>query len=782
MNASFNHSTFNEIHGNYVTELLEKFKKWLNAPDPSINHNNIRKKHYKGTGQWLLGDERYVAWKEQSNSFLWINGISGCGKTIICSTVIEDLKAIVKNQPEIGFAYFYFDINDSAKQTSRGLLSSLVLSLTAKSKDYSLLERLYKEHDQLHKPTEDELLHLFMKLLQCFKQVYVAIDALDECDGYDQLFDQVIKVIHGWQLPHFHLLASSRREQHINATIGEFTPTEICLSAELVQNDIIYYVYSVVGKDHRLKRWDHTIQEHVKNALISGAKGMFRWVACQFEELKHCPNEKVLMDTLKSLPKNLGAIYDQILQRIDEREMSSAKVILQWLILGKQPLTTEELAVVLTFDPSTGSFDPRLQLPDLDDIIQLCSSLVIKTYGDRVQLAHASVKEYFLCNTWKIGLPDAQSGHTSISHCCLRDLLQNARPWDQLFVDTRHFPLLHYSVRYWIDHYKLSNKNEILQGIVTTFFLNEDGTFGRWIDCYKQFDKVNEIPLYDYERWMKDNKKFDTVNQTGFGKKISPLHYVILLGLQDIMEDLLIRYPWFLACNENLYVAAAMGGDSDIMKFFLDIGTNVNKEDNCVGNALEVAIVKGYVEIVRLLLNRPRANVNAQGVEYSNSLQAAISEGHVEIARLLLDKGADVNTQSGMYGSALQAAISKGHVEIARLLLDKGLTDVNAQGGKYGNALQAAISEGHVEIARLLLDKGADVNTQGGMYGSALQAAISKGHVEIARLLLDKGADVNAQGGKYNTALQAAISMGHVEIARLLLDKGADVTNSLIST
>ena len=55
--------------------LTGKFKEWLNAPDPSINHNNIRKKHHKGTGQWLLDDERYVAWKEQSNSFLWINGI-----------------------------------------------------------------------------------------------------------------------------------------------------------------------------------------------------------------------------------------------------------------------------------------------------------------------------------------------------------------------------------------------------------------------------------------------------------------------------------------------------------------------------------------------------------------------------------------------------------------------------------------------------------------------------------------------------------------------------------
>ena len=51
-----------------------EFKKWLNAPDPSANHNSARKKHHKDTGQWLLQDQRYVNWKKQPNSFMWING------------------------------------------------------------------------------------------------------------------------------------------------------------------------------------------------------------------------------------------------------------------------------------------------------------------------------------------------------------------------------------------------------------------------------------------------------------------------------------------------------------------------------------------------------------------------------------------------------------------------------------------------------------------------------------------------------------------------------------
>ena len=193
------------------------------------------------------------------------------------STIIEDIKAIVQNQPGTGLAFFYFDLNDKAKQTSKSLLSSLVLGLTAQSNNYLPLESLYNIHGKLYHPTEDELLQLLLKLLQCFKQAYIIIDALDECDDYYQLFDQVIKVIHDWPLPHFHLLVSSRREQHIVITMEECAPGEIYLSAELSAHasDILFYIHTVVGKDHRVRRWGHNIQEDVKNALIGGANGMY---------------------------------------------------------------------------------------------------------------------------------------------------------------------------------------------------------------------------------------------------------------------------------------------------------------------------------------------------------------------------------------------------------------------------------------------------------------------------------------------------------------------------
>ena len=97
------------------------------------------------------------------------------------STIIENIKAIVQAQPGIGLAYFYFDMNDKAKQTSTSLLSSLVLTLTVHADNYGPIESLYNQHKGLHLPTEHELLALLRELLQGFKQAYIVVDALDEC-------------------------------------------------------------------------------------------------------------------------------------------------------------------------------------------------------------------------------------------------------------------------------------------------------------------------------------------------------------------------------------------------------------------------------------------------------------------------------------------------------------------------------------------------------------------------------------------------------------------------
>ncbi|KIL58410.1 hypothetical protein M378DRAFT_170665 [Amanita muscaria Koide BX008] len=60
-----------------------KYKMWLDPPDSSINHNSALRKRRSDTGSWLLRDSMYKDWQTMTNSFLWLHGLSGSGKTIL---------------------------------------------------------------------------------------------------------------------------------------------------------------------------------------------------------------------------------------------------------------------------------------------------------------------------------------------------------------------------------------------------------------------------------------------------------------------------------------------------------------------------------------------------------------------------------------------------------------------------------------------------------------------------------------------------------------------------
>ncbi|KFZ15388.1 hypothetical protein V501_02734 [Pseudogymnoascus sp. VKM F-4519 (FW-2642)] len=97
------------------TKLVE-IRRWLSAPDPSINYQKAIKLRQCDTGLWLLESEVYSKWKRNASSFVWLYGIPGCGKTILSSTVTQDILFYCANDPGKVVAYFYFDFTDTDKQ------------------------------------------------------------------------------------------------------------------------------------------------------------------------------------------------------------------------------------------------------------------------------------------------------------------------------------------------------------------------------------------------------------------------------------------------------------------------------------------------------------------------------------------------------------------------------------------------------------------------------------------------------------------------------------------
>ena len=83
-----------------------RVRTWLSPLDPSINFNRALKQRHQGSGQWLIQGDKYSAWKNEQSSFLWLYGIPGCGKTILSSTVVENLSRSEPSSSSLLYHYW----------------------------------------------------------------------------------------------------------------------------------------------------------------------------------------------------------------------------------------------------------------------------------------------------------------------------------------------------------------------------------------------------------------------------------------------------------------------------------------------------------------------------------------------------------------------------------------------------------------------------------------------------------------------------------------------------
>ena len=198
-----------------ISEKHDKILKWLNLSiEPSTNHNAARKKHQPATGDWLLESELFTAWTKATSASLWLHGLPGAGKTILCSTIIEHVKLLCTNDSGNRYAYFYFDFSDTQKQSVTGMLRSIIAQLSVPELPTEV-DDLYKKcnHGQ-QQPGEENLVLTLLSLLKSSHRTYLIIDALDECSERRELLKITRRVIQT-KSTHVNMLVTSREEQDI---------------------------------------------------------------------------------------------------------------------------------------------------------------------------------------------------------------------------------------------------------------------------------------------------------------------------------------------------------------------------------------------------------------------------------------------------------------------------------------------------------------------------------------------------------------------------------------
>ena len=250
---------------------------WLAAPDPSTNYNRALKDRNPKTGLWFIEGSTYIDWKTRPGSFLWLYGTPGCGKTILSSTILQNVLAECQAKTTSAVLYFYFDFNDAEKEQHEKMVRSLIGQLSRCSVGSALQDLHSSCLNGGRQPTSEVLLETLRRMMESFGDIYVVIDALDECTEREQLLAGLEEMA-SWEDVSLHLLATSRRETDIEESLNLLIDerNRISIQSAFVNADIRTYTYDRLQNDRKLRRWlkHPEVQLEIEDTLVKKAAGM----------------------------------------------------------------------------------------------------------------------------------------------------------------------------------------------------------------------------------------------------------------------------------------------------------------------------------------------------------------------------------------------------------------------------------------------------------------------------------------------------------------------------
>lgn len=257
--------------------MIQSILEWLSPINSATKQADVFIDCQKGTGQWFLETDFFQQWLQQYSGTphaernLFCPGIPGAGKTLLASTVIDQLSTRYQNEPSIGVAFFYCNFREQVSLES--LIGCLLKQLARQLPIFpEVIEDLYTLHqEQKTRPSLDELVEAFDMTALKFNKIFFVIDALDECHmahgSRDMLLDEVFEL----QTKHtLGLLATSRDNPDI---ANRFTESP-SLRIRANQSDIEKYLRGQMGVLPRFVQGRPELQQQIVDEITKSVDGM----------------------------------------------------------------------------------------------------------------------------------------------------------------------------------------------------------------------------------------------------------------------------------------------------------------------------------------------------------------------------------------------------------------------------------------------------------------------------------------------------------------------------
>lgn len=786
------------------------------------------------TGDWIFRHPNFKEWLHSPDSaLLWCCGGPGAGKSVLASSVVEQVSELysLNNNVGLGFVYFKYDDPDSHKPPS--VAAALMKQLCRRKEDVpsTLLEAFCQLDAKDRIPPWWKYQEMLMSVLDVFDQTFLVVDALDECPEQER--EKILELIIHITDQKTHstrtkVLITSRKEIDISEAFLRLRVPQIPVEAKTMYKDIHTFVKCRLDDllrpekiGQRLRLQDSTLRTHIEETLINCADGMFLWVDLQLKSLCRHRSDHDIKTELMNLPPDLPQTYERILARVSELPKplrTIAENSINWVVYTNktgQLFTARAVIEIATIDASSRAFDD-LHKYSKDDLFEICANLLVEQ-RPFVRLLHQSFREYYIrrqCEHSDSGIStsftNASLGNAHVAIACMNYLQLGvlrkspARSWVQY--NKQNVPakpsLTWYTACYFDQHVVASLRHQhechacqkAIYGVS-----NECKTCDMHYCCTcmsratslhqgHEFAVVRD-PVPGNTRLYQDLRKHLGAVLSSGGSSLAALMQVRLLPKYN--DKAAFREQ---SCETTAHMFLM---SSELTK--LPEWNNLTSSAVTDQVTLHAICATGAVESLdQVLLSK--CDVNASDSSGWTPLLYATRRGRSDIVRRLIEHGANIdltlNEEMSRYISPrtpLQMACYQGDVDVARTLLVHGADPIHVsvigitrpsmglRSENHWNCLHFAVSASKVAMVRFLLDM-ATVRDQQATQGHDVLGIPPSGKQEYADLTEEnKKSGISFSQKNLDEALE--IAAGHkffgpvadrLEVVRLLLECGAN--------
>ncbi|KAF2100719.1 ankyrin [Rhizodiscina lignyota] len=797
-------------------QILSFFEK-VDAKEYFDTNRRIR---HEGTGVWFTKGDTMRDWLASRDSNLWLYGIPGAGKTVLSSAAIATVLEICK--PDEAVAFFYCDYKKQETQDPQHIFGSLVKQLAIQSQD--AFELLSQYHAKIHhngsasgRLNVEHLVDLIRHMTGHFKTTSIIVDGLDECgDNIHDVLDQWTNLFQG-PAGALRTAIFSRDEFSIRKALCDQHYTTLSIAAQ--STDIKLYAGTEIERRCRrgtLELDDPSLKGYIMDKLVEKAQGMFRWVACQFDFLENLTSEEAYRNALESLPPDLPATYERMLERVLKLPESTQRMVqeaLKWILFAWTPLDMPELCDAVSVEVGAEKRNPR-SIVKPAAVERHCGSFIRKSAnGMNIESAHFTVKEFFLNLDPKTKPCFARFAMNQESVCA--DLASTCLTYLNYADFKRPVPddIREYFKYPFYDHAAIRFNEYAGQS---------------WHHCHiqrlgqKLFDperSPNSLLWCHYYSYMEIEPKF---NDHGSWKSFldeyqrdlcgtSTLYWVALMHITELLEIILSsgsdvnhRTPFGTPLHAAILGADALHLPRTIVESDSDGDWTSNQASVQAFNSIELkwkwngrhrscvelllsygadmdipwlASEIGVITTYELLLYSCDTGLIKQVPKPNDPFGADWLE---RLRRFLVEVShySDLPLRVLQIIDASNVPMTCG-VEYSKLAVRIRTTDnfetVSADCEDTSVLLRAAAAQGSVDLVKEILSlHGVDVDSPGEAGETALHLAASIGSTQCMDLLIQKGAFINKRDSKGRSALHYAASSSQVECIDMLLELKLD--------